>query len=523
VTVTAAQLASVSLPATVTKVEDLGPSPVGAVRPPGVPPTATPGTVNLVQGAGYNLSGPADPNQPAGSVTSSIEQSLMSGGQWTAVNVSVTNGGANFAGTGTYTGPTGAYPLPAGWSITPILVAIQHGILTHLPTLAPGTFTPATPTPGVGPAPTPPGAPPILPPTTPPTPTPGQSVTLTPGTSYTMVGPWNLNIPAGSASSSLTMSLTGSGQWQDVVVNLNGDGSFILIGTYTGPAGPSGFPADWTVTPTAQWNAPVATWAQSTADITKGTFVRGTVSLAAYQVANAAAAVGTPGDRERFVAFLWPTSGNLALLGLPFVWGPSDEPPVDWPDTDQNAAGAGFHFQFYYPFSVALSQGDLLQALAGGVFASSLLGPQSALAGSVQIWTAQGPGQAIVTSTSNLTWWPTTSLLNTDHVRADVDPADVATLATALGVTDAGNPCDTLRAIVRQSGFEAIVGLGMGVLVWCGTDLLPPDWPVAASDPNKTTQAIDLHLEFRNETSGAIQVGSLPIPMTAWVAHGQGA
>lgn len=508
VTATAAQLASISLPATVSKVEDLGPSPVGAARPPpsstpAVPPTAPPGMVNLVSGAGYNLAGPANPNWPAGSVIGSVVNSLQAGGQWHGVNVTVSSDGQSFSGTGTYVGPSGQYPLPTGWTITPALVQVVGGLVTHLPTLPPATIPPTVAPPP--PPPSPPGGAPVAP-----------GVNLVTGTSYTIVGPADPTQPAGSQTSSIEQSLMAGGQWQGVQATVLGSG-FTAIGTYVGPTGPQTFPQGWAVVPTTALPAATAAWTAQTTEIPGPSYVRGTVTTAVYQIVDGNAAVGTPGDRERFSAYLAaPPSVQNGMFsgadsGRPFVWGPNDELPVDWPADDN--AGAGFRFEFYWPWSFPLKVSTLIAGIGMPT-------------GLVSIWSGQGTGQAPATATSGLQWWQTTSLLTMDHVRADLDPGDVDTLAAAMGsdpaIAQAADPCAKLRAIVNSANFASIVG-AQGVLVWCGSDLLPPDWPTSTQLLGPTDLATQYHLEFRNLSNSPIQTPNLPIPLAAWVAHGVGA
>jgi hypothetical protein len=127
----------------VASVEDLGPSPVGALGPaptPGggttpvvapLPPGPAPpaaGGVILTPGQPYTITGPIDPNLPGPAFAASVQAGLSGAGatgpNWTGVQVTL--GGSTFSATATYSGPpqvVSASTLPPGWTVTPGTVA----------------------------------------------------------------------------------------------------------------------------------------------------------------------------------------------------------------------------------------------------------------------------------------------------------------------------------------------------------------------------------------------------------------
>jgi hypothetical protein len=261
-------------------------------------------------------------------------------------------------------------------------------------------------------------------------------------------------------------------------------------------------PAPPVVPPVAPPAGPQATWVyQRKADIPARARVRVTIAQSNYTWAGAA--VGQPGDRERFANFIAQPHTLFAQYGMPFVWGPQDALPTDWPADDPNATPSvtGWHFEFLSPFDTPLAYSTLLAAIG--------------LPGA-DVWIF-GPGMspAAATRTSSVLWQPATGLVPGDHVRATLAATDLAAFATALAVPSPDNSCNTLFALVAQSSFLDVVGHG-GILVWCGLDGLPPDWPTP-DDPSAN------HFEFRFLAAQSMQVAALPIPFSVWIARGNGA
>jgi hypothetical protein len=220
-----------------------------------------------------------------------------------------------------------------------------------------------------------------------------------------------------------------------------------------------------------------------------------------------------PATRDNFVKWV-QTSALSSLFGNAlFVWGPADALPPDWPSDDPNGGpGAAWHFEF-------VSQ-NASQSIAASDIATAMgAGPSF-----VTLWTAQGSGPAALTRPMVLAWNPVTDLSPGAHVRLTIAASDLSTVAQAVGMTgviSAGpSACAGLLQLVQFAGFDQMVTNGSPlVLIWCGADLLPPDWP-------PTDSLADYHLEFRvlPGPGTAAPLSNLPFPVAgAWAAQGPGA
>lgn len=220
-----------------------------------------------------------------------------------------------------------------------------------------------------------------------------------------------------------------------------------------------------------------------------------------------------PATLAHFVQWV-QTSSLPSLFGNAlFIWAPTDALPPDWPADDPNAGpGAGWHFEF-------VSQNASQSIGAADIATAMNAGPSF-----VTLWSAQGSGPAQLTRPIVLNWQPVTQLDPGAHVRMTVAQSDLATIAQAVGLTGVVSggaaACSSFLQLVQFAGFDQLVTNGSPlVLIWCGSDFLPPDWPTPDS-------LGDFHLEFRvlpSTGTGAL-IDNLPFPVLgAWQAQGPGA
>lgn len=220
-----------------------------------------------------------------------------------------------------------------------------------------------------------------------------------------------------------------------------------------------------------------------------------------------------PTTRDNFVKWI-QTSSLPSLFGNAlFVWAPGDALPPDWPLDDANAS-TGWHFEF------------VSQNASQSIAASDIAAAMSAGAPYVTLWSAQGSGPAQLTRPIVLNWNPVTQLDPGAHVRMTIAASDLAAAAQAVGMTGviSGGPsaCSGFLQLVQFAAFDVLVTNGSPlVLIWCGVDFLPPDWPA-------TDSLTDYHLEFRvlpvAGGGSSPPIASLPFPVLgAWAAQGPGA
>lgn len=224
------------------------------------------------------------------------------------------------------------------------------------------------------------------------------------------------------------------------------------------------------------------------------------------------AAVGVgfgPGGRLGFANFVGSSGLVQQETGVPiFVWAPGDALPPDWPADDAHAAD-GWHVELLYRNASLVLTPPMIPAGLGVHDAG------------VSSWIAQGQGPTKATGAGALSWTASSGTIQPgDHVRLSFAPADLYTIANAVGFTGAitGPSCTGFLLLVAQSGFDQVVtGGGANLLAWCADDLLPPDWP-------PTDDLGNYHLETRYQGSGPLAVASLPFPVAgAWIAQGVGA
>jgi hypothetical protein len=253
----------------------------------------------------------------------------------------------------------------------------------------------------------------------------------------------------------------------------------------------------------ADYQAAILTLRQQASDAAAQ--VAAAQGLSSSQIAQAAGAAGdaanvppgTPGCEQ------WVESPHVvALIGAStFCWGPGDVLPVDWPAAPGQVGAAGWHFEFVPLQHVYMSA--LLSAL--GVAAPTASGVP------VFAWTAQGTGAAAETSQPTLTWSQVDQLQPGDHVRATMATANFLPFEASLGINYwTSGSCNSLLSLVQQSQFIQALGTPH-VLVWCGPDYLPPDWPLI-------DDLSGYHFEFRY-AGPTIQVNGGPFPFSsAWIA-----